>query len=411
MSRDTEPSAASGTTRPVVAARVPEPPERPSAPPRPTSPPPPAVPPRPAKPPRATVPRPAEEPPGPPRAADRLPDGPAAAPARAVRRPPRPTMPPQPPPPTGEPLTGPRRAGAEPVRQAPGTSAASAAPAARRSGDGPPGSHPADSSTFQLRPTAAHAARPSRRTVAAVACLVLGTGLLGGVGTGIWFTDDAGAETGAAAEYDASRQLWHTVPVDTLFPRTVRGEGAGPGGADRTWTRVAVAPDSDCANAFDASLAHALAPVGCQRLVRATYADETSSSVTTVGIVFTEADEEGMGTLRERFAEEKLGDRPDLMPRAYPARGTVAADFADPQRASWTLSVLTDAPAVVYTVSGFADGRTVTDPQPAAEATAKGRTTAAAQAGLGHDAQSIAEHVERGLRAELPGREEPEDPS
>lgn len=336
----------------------------------------------------------------PPRAADRLPDPPAGTSLRqhaarqyGPRRPPR-TLPPQPPPPTGEPLTAPRSA----------SSRGAAAGAYGGGEDGPP--------TFRLRPVpAADPSRPSLRTIAAVACLVLGTGLLGGVGTGIWFTDDADAKPAAEAAYDESRGLWHNVPVDTLFPRTLKGKGAGPGHADRKWTRVAVAPDSNCRNAFDTLLAKALTPVGCHRLVRATYADETSSSVTTVGIVFTKADVAGMRKLRQRFTDEKLAERTDLMPRAYPARGTVAADFADPQRASWTVSVLTEAPAVVYAVSGFADGRTVSEPQPAPDATAKGQTSAAAQAGLGHDAQNIADRIQRGLRAELPGSTDPEDAS
>ncbi|MCT2588686.1 hypothetical protein LHJ74_01795 [Streptomyces sp. N2-109] len=257
--------------------------------------------------------------------------------------------------------------------------------------------------TFRLRPITAERRRPPVRTLLAVACLVLGTGLLGGVGTGIWFTGDADAEPAAEADFDTSRELWHNVPVDTLFPREITGKGAGPGGADRAWTRVAVAPDSTCRNAFDPLLGKALRAVGCERLIRATYADETSSSVTTVGVVFTEADEEGMRKLRERFADEKLSERGDLMPRTYPGRGTVSADFGDAQRASWTLGVLTEAPAVVYAVTGFADGRTVSDPQPAAEATAKDQTSAAAQAGLGHDAKSLADRIESGLREQLPG--------
>jgi hypothetical protein len=86
------------------------------------------------------------------------------------------------------------------------------------------------------------------------------------------------------------------------------------------------------------------------------------------------------------------------MPRPYAARGTAAARFGDAQRASWTIRPLTDAPVVVYAVSGFADGRTVSEPQPASEAVVEGQTTAPAQAGLGHDARGIADRVERGLR-------------
>ncbi|WP_461016027.1 hypothetical protein [Streptomyces daliensis] len=240
--------------------------------------------------------------------------------------------------------------------------------------------------------------RPARRTVAAAACLVLGAGLLGGSAAGVWLSDDPGEAAAAQGDFDRTRGLWHNVPVDELFPPVLKGEGAGPGGADRRWTRVAVAPDSDCANAFDPLLAKALSPAGCSRLVRATYADETTTSVTTVGLVFTRADEATMGSLRKRFALENLTDRTDLMPRPYAARGTVAADFGDAQRASWTVRVLDDAPVVVYAVTGFADGRVVSDPQAASAATGKGENSAAAQAGLGHDAQGIADRVERGLR-------------
>ncbi|MER5430439.1 hypothetical protein [Streptomyces sp. NPDC002588] len=246
------------------------------------------------------------------------------------------------------------------------------------------------------------------RTVAAAACLVLGLGLIGGAVTGSWLIGDAqgGSERGA---YTAAGGLWHNVPVDDLFPVTIAGQGAGPGGADRIWTRVAVAPDSGCADAFDPLLSRALAPVGCQRLLRATYTDATQSYVTTVGLLFTTADANAMRSLETRFDKEGLAKRTDLMPRPYAAKGTVAAAFGDKQRASWTISVLTDAPVVVYSVSGWADGRTVDAPQSAQEATASGATTAPAQAGLGNEAQGLADRVERALRkiAVTPPSEQP----
>ncbi|WP_264925332.1 hypothetical protein, partial [Streptomyces sp. A012304] len=235
------------------------------------------------------------------------------------------------------------------------------------------------------------------RIVAAAACVVLGLGLIGGAVTGSWLIGDS-AEAGEAGSYAAAGGLWHNVPVDQLFPPTVDGQGAGPGGADRTWTRIAVAPDTGCAGAFDPLLLKALAPVGCARLLRATYTDATQSYVTTVGLLFTTADADGMRALDTRFDKEGLARRTDLMPRPYAARGTVAAAFGDRQRASWTISVLTDAPVVVYAVSGWADGRRVATPQPAAEATASGATTAPAQAGLGNEAKGLADRIERSLR-------------
>uniref|UniRef100_UPI000377D532 hypothetical protein n=1 Tax=Streptomyces sp. AA1529 TaxID=1203257 RepID=UPI000377D532 len=236
------------------------------------------------------------------------------------------------------------------------------------------------------------------RSLVVAVCLVLGVGLLGGAAAGTLLSGDEAGRHSVAAGFDGARAAWHEIPVDDLFPRTLDGKGAGPGGADRRWTRVAVAPDSGCAHAFDPLLAKALTPVGCARLVRATYADETSSSVTTVGLMFTKADPAAMRDLRQRFAVQNLGRRTDLMPRPYAARGTVAADFGDAQRASWTVHVLRDAPVVVYSVSGFADGRVVTDPQSANDATRRAETSAAAQAGLGHEAQGIADRIERRLR-------------
>ncbi|MER7924548.1 MULTISPECIES: hypothetical protein [unclassified Streptomyces] len=235
------------------------------------------------------------------------------------------------------------------------------------------------------------------RTAVVAACVVLGVGLIGGAVTGSWLTGEDGADSAVSAFVTAG-ELWHSMPVDQLFPPTVQGQGAGPGGADRTWTRIAVAPDSGCANAFDPLLSNVLAPVGCQRLLRATYTDATQSYVTTVGILFTKADMTATTALSTRFKNENLANRTDLMPRPYAAKGTLAAGFGDKQRASWTVSVLTDAPVVVYAVSGWADGRKVDVPEPADEAVTSGGTTAPAQAGLGNEAQGLADRVERSLR-------------
>ncbi|MGW0142977.1 hypothetical protein [Streptomyces calvus] len=239
--------------------------------------------------------------------------------------------------------------------------------------------------------------RNRSQVAAAAACLVLGTGLIGGAVAGSWLTGDAD-RPGSRGSFAAAGDMWHNVPVDQLFPPTVQGKGAGPGGADRFWTRIAVAPDSGCRDAFDPLLRKALAPVGCERLLRATYTDATQSHVTTVGLLFTTADAAGMTALADRFDRDRLDRRTDLMPLPYAAEGTAAAGFGARQRASWAISVLTDAPVVVYAVSGWADGRAVDTPQPAEDAMESGATTAPAQAGLGHEAQGLADRVERGLR-------------
>ncbi|MGA5316000.1 hypothetical protein ACPCTK_18070 [Streptomyces pseudogriseolus] len=241
------------------------------------------------------------------------------------------------------------------------------------------------------------ARRTRAQVVAAALCLVLGTGLIGGAVTGAWLAD--GPEgPGTRHAFAVAGDLWHEVPVDQLFPPTVQGRGAGPGEADRVWTRIAVAPDSGCKGAFDALLGRALAPVGCERLLRATYTDATQSHVTTVGLLFTEADAAGMEALARRFDRERLDRRSDLMPLPYGAKGTASEGFGPGQRASWAISVLTDAPVVVYAVSGWADGRAVDEPQPAEDAMRSGATTAPAQAGLGHEARGLADRFERALR-------------
>ncbi|MEE1800079.1 hypothetical protein ACIQVO_32750 [Streptomyces sp. NPDC101062] len=250
-------------------------------------------------------------------------------------------------------------------------------------------------STARLRPVPVR--RPAR-AAAAVACVVLGVGLIGGAVTGSWLTGDSAAEPAARDDFAVARGLWHSVPVDTLFPRTLKGDGAGPGAADRRWTRIGVAPDSGCAGALDPLLERVLRPLGCSRVVRATYVDATSSSVTTVGLVFTQGDANAMAALRTRFRVDDLTERTDLMPRTYPVEGTVAGTFGDAQRASWTVNVLTEVPVVVFAVSGFADGRPVASPQPADHAMVNGATTPAAQAGLGHEAKGVADRIERGLR-------------
>lgn len=258
---------------------------------------------------------------------------------------------------------------------------------------------PAYAPPLPVTPPVAGLPQKSRRAAAAAACLVVGLGLVTGAIAGTWAAAGPQDRPAAQAAYARGGTLWQNVPVDTLFPPAVHAAAAGPGGADRDWTRIGVAPDGGCTGAFDPLLTKALAPVGCKRLLRATYADATSTNVTTVGLLITDTDSAGMRALRDRFTEERLDERPDLMPRPYAPKGTVADGFGDAQRGSWRISVLTDVPVVVYAVTGFADARTGIPPQPADQAVVPGASTAPAQAGLGHDAAALAEQTERTYRA------------
>lgn len=345
---------------------------------------------------------------------------PRTAPAQPYAPPPRPSAPPgftpdpetpvlgipaKVPSPRGTRVTGAPDGPPAPPR--PGSPPGSASrPPAQRTDDADPWHRRPDTAVPGATPFGGHRRAPSR-TAAAAACLVLGLGLLGGAAAGSWLGGGPDAEPSVADTYARARSAWHSVPVDDLFPRTLRGKGEGPGRADRRWTRIAVAPDSSCGGGFDPLLTKALAPVGCKRLLRATYADDTSTSVTTVGLLITTSDADGMRRLHQRFLTEQLDERTDLMPRPYAAKGTAAAGFGDDQRASWRIRILTDVPAVIYTVSGFADGRKVTDPQSAGEAIRIGATSAPAQSGLGHDARGIADEIELGFRRALSETAEP----
>ncbi|MFD7261977.1 hypothetical protein [Streptomyces sp. NPDC059874] len=229
-----------------------------------------------------------------------------------------------------------------------------------------------------------HTTRPRRhpvRALAAVLCATLGTGLVVGAGLTAWSEHRATHHKPSAdAVYRKAESLWHSTPVDSLLPPVLAGPSAGPGGADRSWTRIELAPDAPCPAALPADWQRLLAPTGCTRVLRATYTDATGSSLITVGMVFTPADAPAMAELTGRFT-------------APPAFG-----FADAQRAAWTASVLSDAPVVLYTVSAFADGRLLDAPLPAEDLMKKDAAGPAARAGLGHEAKGLAGHVAAALR-------------
>ncbi|QES24914.1 hypothetical protein DEJ46_32035 [Streptomyces venezuelae] len=248
--------------------------------------------------------------------------------------------------------------------------------------------------TTRLRPV-----RPRRtgRVLAVTACVVLGGGLIGGALAGIWLASAEPSRPAEPAGYTEAKDLWHNAPVDTLFPRTLPGPGAGPGAAARTWTRIVVAPDTACSKAVLAKgLLATLTPLGCESVLRATYTDATASSVITVSLVFTRADPEAQRALGQGGGlTARLGED---VPPALSGPSTVAARFGARQRASWWLSAPADLPVVVTAVSGFADGRAMDRPQPADRAMARGRTDATAQSGLGHEAKGITARFEALLR-------------
>jgi hypothetical protein len=240
------------------------------------------------------------------------------------------------------------------------------------------------------------------RRLLAAACLVVGLGLLGGAIAGAALNGGPrprpALADGSPEAFAAAREVWRDTPVADLFPPRVAAKGGGPGGADRSWVRIGVAAPAGCAGAFDPLLQKVLAPVGCARLLRATYVDSTSTTVTTVGLLVASGQAQAMSALAARWTSQHLGERTDLLPRPAAFPGTPAARFGPHQRGSWDVRISAGLPFVVYAVSGFADGRTVPQPQPADQADASGATTAAAQAGLGYDAGGLARAVDTRLQ-------------
>ncbi|MFK0228582.1 hypothetical protein ACIQUL_22725 [Streptomyces sp. NPDC090303] len=397
--------------RPAAASARPPAPARPAAAPVRSS----APPARPAPPPA----RPAPVPPAPPATAPSA-TAPPVAPSRPSVPPARPAAPPatapsatappvalsRPPVPPARPAAAPPRPPAVPVDGpvAPGRPAPHVGAAASPRPPGlPPYAHSRGPGALppevpvEVAPRARP--RPERRrgrSLAVAACAVLGFGLVGGALAGVWL---AAAEPGRPVEpvgYTEAKDLWHNAPVDTLFPRTLAGPGAGPGGADRTWTRIVVAPDAPCTSAALAEgLLATVEPLGCERVLRATYTDATASSVITVGLVFTRAEATTQRTLGKDLTARLGAD----VPPALAGPGTVAARFGAPQRAAWWLNAPADLPVVVTAVSGFADGRkTDGAPVSADEAVVGKRPDPVAQSGLGHETKGITERLVRLLR-------------
>ncbi|MCJ0870442.1 hypothetical protein [Streptomyces sp. AP-93] len=230
-----------------------------------------------------------------------------------------------------------------------------------------------------------HVQVPPRRrpgtVLAAALCGLLGLGLTGAAGYKAVSDHQAASRPVPPAEaYRKAASLWHSTPVDTLFPLVLDGQDAGPGGADRTWTRITEAADAGCSEVLDADWQALFAGTGCTRVLVATYTDATRSSLVTVGMVFTPAEAAAMDLLRGRFT-------------APPGYG-----FRPNRRGAWTASVLAEAPVVVYTVSAFADGRRLNEPSPAEDKMAEDARGRVAQAGLGHEAKAIGDLVGGTLR-------------
>lgn len=157
---------------------------------------------------------------------------------------------------------------------------------------------------------------------------------------------------------------WRTLSKVEIFPYRIGYQLPGaaigsPGALRLSAQRLGIAPSATCAQAdgANAQLTRELSASGCQSVLRATYADPTSSMVVTVGVAVLRR---WSGTAQAaRMLTGRAGlpgmstTHPVLAPVAVP--NSPAALFGFRQRQlSWVLST---GPYLVLATVGFADGR------------------------------------------------------
>jgi len=152
------------------------------------------------------------------------------------------------------------------------------------------------------------------------------------------------------AEYvrkDVARR-WHSWPAIRIFPSEV--EYTGLGRTQRVARRVGIAPETSCRGGLDAPVAGVLEEYGCRTLLRATYVDQSAAYAITVGVAVLRDEEARI----EAATKLPIDDRVGVRPVAFP--GTVTEKFgaAQRQRTGWTAT----GPYIVFTTSGYTDGRT-----------------------------------------------------
>ncbi|MFC4587480.1 hypothetical protein [Sphaerisporangium corydalis] len=155
------------------------------------------------------------------------------------------------------------------------------------------------------------------------------------------------AERARYAEQDIARR-WYSWQAETVFPSQV--EYLGLARVRQYARRVGIAPEASCASVVDAPVASVLRQHRCRSMLRATYVDQTSTFVMTVGVAVLDDEE----TRIETGADLPVDDRVGVRPVAFP--GTVTASFgaAQRQRATWGGA----GPYIVFVTAGYADGRT-----------------------------------------------------
>ncbi len=156
---------------------------------------------------------------------------------------------------------------------------------------------------------------------------------------------------------------WRAMPKTRIFPAYIGYVvGARAIGATlklKAW-RLAIAPQAPCAMAAGArtALVQLLNRDGCQTVLRATYADATSSLVVTIGIGVLKDQESATAVARyltHAPAQASGSVSHSVVLRPFQVAGTPAATFGLRQRQlSWVAGA---GPYLVMATVGYADGR------------------------------------------------------
>jgi hypothetical protein len=197
-----------------------------------------------------------------------------------------------------------------------------------------------------------------RRSVAVIALIVIGVLALAGGATGLTqeltrHATPTEAQAAATAEV-ASR--WQRLPAGQIFPSQLSYTDTA--GSSVRLTRVGIARPAACVHAADPVLVQVLLQAGCVTVLRASYVDQTSTLVATVGIAVFRS-----GTAAARAAGDiRDGDSAGLDALTVP--GTAASGFGNAQRETSAHAYPGQGPYVFFVTGGFTDGRPRTSGTP-----------------------------------------------
>ncbi|MEU8202622.1 hypothetical protein [Streptosporangium sp. NPDC049046] len=155
------------------------------------------------------------------------------------------------------------------------------------------------------------------------------------------------AEQARYIQDDIARR-WYTWTADLVFP--VELQYIGLGRVQQYARRVGLAPEVACAAGTDAPVGSVLSEYGCRTLLRATYVDQTSSFVFTVGIAVLDNEERRLAATAQLGVDDRVGVRPV----AFPGTATELFGAAQRQRNAW----VGVGPYIVFSTAGYTDGRT-----------------------------------------------------